>query len=429
MRIQASLCFGLLAFGLCISAAASAQEQGPDYSGDLWSRTKLTGDWGGTRTDWASKGFTTDLDFTGIYQNVVDGGFDEADDFISSADLVFNLDTGKAGLWPGGFFKTRVETRFGESVNSQAGTLQPVNADALFPAVSGRVDQDVWGITELTFTQFLSPEFGVILGLINGMGGDANELAGSPGSDDRFLNSAFRYSVIGATIPGGAPMVTLGAGAIFIPNEWIFGSVMVMDTEESSGFNPFDTNEGTTLATEWTIKHELAGQSGGQVIGLLYSFDNDFLAIGSDPRDNIPSTGAPPTDDDVLAFYYNVYQYIWSEGDRKWGVFGRFGITDGEGVFDWDMSVGLGGKGMFSSRPNDTFGLGYYYTAPSDIPLLRAVGVDDEQGVEAWYNFEITPSLHVTADLQVIDPGLVSTPLIAGADTAWVLGLRTRVNF
>ncbi len=86
-------------------------------------------------------------------------------------------------------------------------------------------------------------------------------------------------------------------------------------------------------------------------------------------------------------------------------------------------------RGMFSSRPNDTFGLGYYYTAPSDIPLLRAVGVDDEQGVEAWYNFEITPWLHVTADLQVIDPGLESTPLREGADTAWVLGVRTRVNF
>ena len=35
MRIQASLCFGLLAFGLCISAAASAQEQSADYGGDL----------------------------------------------------------------------------------------------------------------------------------------------------------------------------------------------------------------------------------------------------------------------------------------------------------------------------------------------------------------------------------------------------------
>ncbi len=97
MRMRTSLYFGLLTLGLCTSAAAFAQEQSPDYSGDLWSRTKLTGDWGGTRTDWASKGFTTELDFTGTYQNVVDGGFDEADDFVSSADLVLNLDTGKAG--------------------------------------------------------------------------------------------------------------------------------------------------------------------------------------------------------------------------------------------------------------------------------------------------------------------------------------------
>ncbi|MBW2242471.1 MAG: carbohydrate porin [Deltaproteobacteria bacterium] len=427
--MRTSLYFTLLTLAVCISAGASAQALSPDYSGDLWSRTKLTGDWGGTRTAWASKGFTIDLDYTGTYQNIVNGGFDEADDFVSSADLVLNLDTGKAGLWPGGFFKTRVETRFGKSVNSQAGTLQPVNGDALFPAVPDQVDQDVGGITELTFTQFLSPKFGVILGLINGMGGDANELAGSPGSDSHFLNSAFRYSVIAATIPGGAPMVTLAAGAIFVPNDWILGSLMLMDTEESSGHNPFDTNEGTTLATEWTIKHELGGESGGQVIGLIYSFDTDFVAIGEDPRDNIPNTGVPATDDDVLAVYYNVYQYVWSEGDRKWGVFGRFGFTDGEAIFDWDMSVGVGGKGMFSSRPNDTFGLGYYYTKPSDAAPLRLLGLDDEQGMEAWYNFEITPWFHLTADLQVIDPGQEGTPLSAGADTAWVLGLRTRLNF
>ncbi len=84
---------------------------------------------------------------------------------------------------------------------------------------------------------------------------------------------------------------------------------------------------------------------------------------------------------------------------------------------------------MFRSRPNDTFGVGYYYTAANDIVLLRAAGVDDEQGVEAWYNFEITPWFHVTPDLQIIDPGLESTQLTKGSETAWVLGVRVHVNF
>jgi porin len=438
MRIPAAVRGCVLAAGLSAGASASAYlavevpEPIPGYGGDFRSRSKLTGDWGGARSQWASKGFTADVDFTGTYQNVVAGGADETGDFIASSDLLLEFDTGKLGLWPGGFLVTRIEVRFGDPITEAAGTLQPVNADALFPLVPGRADEDVWAVSELVFTQFLTPKFGIFGGLINGQEGDSNELAGNPGSDAHFLNGAFRFALIGATVPGAVPMVTLGGGVVFIPNERIFGSVIVMDTEESSGLNPFDTDEGTTIATEWTLRHELGGQSGGQVFGLAYSFDNDFVAIGEKPRLNIPrATGAisPPTDDDAWAFYYNVYQYLRSEGSRKWGVFGRFGITEGEVSIDWDMAVGIGGKGIFGSRPKDTFGVGYYYTAAADVPLLRVVGVDDEQGVEVWYNFEVTPWFHVTADLQVVDPGLQGNALVKGSDTSWVLGVRTHLNF
>jgi porin len=298
--------------------------------------------------------------------------------------------------------------------------------------VPGHADKDVWAVSELVFTQFLTPKFGIFGGLLNGQEGDSNELAGNPGSDTHFLNAAFRFALIGATVPAAIPMVTLGAGAVFIPNERILGAVMVMDTEESSGLNPFNTDEGTTIASEWTLRHELGGQSGAQVLGLVYAFDNDFVPIGENPRINIPPLSGnikPPPDDDAWAFYYNVYQYIHSEGSRKWGVFGRFGITEGEVSIDWDVATGIGGKGIFRSRPNDTFGVGYYYTAAADVALLRLVGVDDEQGVEVWYNFEVTPWFHVTPDLQVVDPGLEGNPLAKGSDTSWVLGVRTRLSF
>src|SRR5689334_10648882 len=46
----------------------------PDYSGDLWTRSRLTGDWGGARNDLTRKGIQFDVDFTQIVQSVVDGG-------------------------------------------------------------------------------------------------------------------------------------------------------------------------------------------------------------------------------------------------------------------------------------------------------------------------------------------------------------------
>ena len=42
--------------------------------GDLRSRTQLTGDWGGLRTDLAARGLFIDLYTTGVYQRVTSGG-------------------------------------------------------------------------------------------------------------------------------------------------------------------------------------------------------------------------------------------------------------------------------------------------------------------------------------------------------------------
>jgi porin len=84
------------------------------------------------------------------------------------------------------------------------------------------------------------------------------------------------------------------------------------------------------------------------------------------------------------------------------------------------------GKGLFHARPNDTFGLGYFYIDFSDAlqstlnPLLT---FNDEQGVEAFYNFVVKDWLIVSADLQYVNPALGDT------DNAFVGGLRARVRF
>jgi len=46
------------------------------------------------------------------------------------------------------------------------------------------------------------------------------------------------------------PNVTLGGGAVIIPNENIIGKILVFGSSETAGNNPFDYDDGTTFSTE-----------------------------------------------------------------------------------------------------------------------------------------------------------------------------------
>ena len=85
---------------------------------------------------------------------------------------------------------------------------------------------------------------------------------------------------------------------------------------------------------------------------------------------------------------------------------------------------GVGGKGIILERNNDTFGLGYCYL-DYDGELPKRLGLQSPQGVEAFYNIEVTPWFHLTPDLQVIiDPGGFDD-----RDVAIAYGLRAQMIF
>jgi porin len=151
------------------------------------------------------------------------------------------------------------------------------------------------------------------------------------------------------------------------------------------------------------------------------------LSAAQDPRAFIPPLGvAPSVEDSSWAFYYNFDQFLVTEaGDpsQGWGVFGRFGVSDGDANYVHRFySAGLGGTGLIPGRDRDRFGAGYYYMELTDnrSGLLTD---DGEHGVEVFYNLAVTPWFELTADLQVVDGvGRFS-------DTAVVGGLRARITF
>ena len=87
-------------------------------AGDFWHRTQLTGDWGGARTRLAQHGVFVDLYSTGAWQDVASGGLKTGGSFVQNTQLSVNLDSGRAGLWPGGLFHFTVESRYGSSPQS-----------------------------------------------------------------------------------------------------------------------------------------------------------------------------------------------------------------------------------------------------------------------------------------------------------------------
>src|SRR5208282_5335281 len=198
-----------LAF-VILSGQASAQVDVPDtWGGDLLSRPRLTGDWGGWRDELGKKGIVFDVDLLMTPQVVTSGGRSTGGSFWGNADYTLNVDTQKLGLWPGGFFKVSADTGFGSNVFPDAGTLVPVNTAALLPAPDDRTT----ALMNATLTQFLSPQFGLVAGKINLLDSGATEFYGDYRT--QFLNTAFNFPMTLEQLP----LSTFGGGVLVLPRE------------------------------------------------------------------------------------------------------------------------------------------------------------------------------------------------------------------
>ena len=116
--------FHLAAFA--VTAGAGEAPPATPYSGDLWTRSTLSGDWWGVRNQLAEKGVTIDMSLTQVGQGIVHGGKDIGWQYSGGrGDINLSLDTQKLGLWPGGFLNVEAEGNF-------------IPADTLRKSINGR---------------------------------------------------------------------------------------------------------------------------------------------------------------------------------------------------------------------------------------------------------------------------------------------------
>ncbi len=115
---------------------------------DIWTRDKLSGDWGGLRTDLTDHGIDIDLRLLQFYQGVASGGVNTNGEYGASMDYRVNVDGKKLiGLWEGVSVQLHANTRFGEDISADAGAFALANATLLYPLPGDYSDSDITGLT------------------------------------------------------------------------------------------------------------------------------------------------------------------------------------------------------------------------------------------------------------------------------------------
>lgn len=378
---------------------------------------RLSGDWGGARTTMANQGVTFDLDSTNYYQGLLSGTGDHKFDDAGRLDAYLNFDSKKLGLWDGGLLRTHTEYRYGSLSPTLGGVVAPTNLGARLPE-----EKDTVVVTSLNLVQKVNDKINVIIGKINTVDLLASDPFFGGAGYMRFFNLAF------AAPPNGVlPPVIMGAIASVntSPISWTF---MVYDpNDRTMDYFPDDLfHDGVNVSVSGKYSAQISGRSSSIAVTGIYS-TKDGANLGELLLPSDLKTGDKSASWHASVQLAHFLHESATQPGNGWGVFVKLGASDGNpNPYQGFITGGVGGKGLFASRPNDTFGLGYFYYNLSDAlqsSITPLVEFDDETGVEAYYNYAITPWAIVAADLQYVNPAA------GGNDNALVGGVRLRIRF
>ncbi|ATN36989.1 hypothetical protein ACO34A_24785 (plasmid) [Rhizobium sp. ACO-34A] len=402
-------------------------------TGDITERTQLTGDWGGVRTDWARRGLFVDLYTTSTYQSI-SGGLEEGGSFVHNSQLAVNIDTGRAGLWDGGLLHFSLQSRYGDKAEDTltGGASVPQYTGLVLPGPF--LDENTLP-SEYFITQALSPQVAVVAGKISDIY-IPDETMFSDSYKYYFANFNFNKSPMTPNFYNPTAWAALG---VYTPTHWLALAGGVLDPNSQSDNFADDAFDKVNLYLMAIASYDIAGLPGQFSPAFNWSnkpkldLDDPFTGL---TRSQVPhavetllggatAEGLPANYKDESWFAianFSQYLYVTDAGPSLrsrmkngqvisgLGVFGRVGFApEDTNPITRYASLGLFGHGLLDSRPYDSFGIGFYYNAFSPklkdaIKTLTAgtEEVEDEKGMEIFYNLAITPAVRLIGSYQHI---------------------------
>ncbi|RJG40620.1 carbohydrate porin [Mesorhizobium sp. DCY119] len=392
-------------------------------SNSIWTQPRLLE--GGWRQELTDNGINIDAWLTQFYQGSASGGSTGEWQYGSKGDIFVTLDSAKLGLWQGLSIAAHAELLYGEDANAfgNGGILLPADTALAFPRLGGS-DQDLSVVVTQAFNERISVSFGKFNML--------DVIAKTPllggGGTDTFMNTA-----LAAPITGVTPPYLVGAN-ITVKTDPVIFTGFVYDPRNAQNENvlrdPF--SEGITGMLSATLPYQLSGRSGFLGAKVIYS-NKEGTNLSEVPNLVLPGgsnefLGTKKGSWFVGASFQQYLVQSPANPLEGWGVFGQFGISDGNpNPIEWSALLGVGGTSFIPGRNLDRWGVGYFrYSLSSDLrDGLKTIALDlrDEQGIEAFYNLAVTPWFSVTGDLQVVQP------VISAVSTEVTASLRTKIRF
>jgi porin len=413
----------------CAGAQPSFGQSEPDGSAlgreaaSLFQRPTLTNDWFGQKHAMLDAGLDLRVEWSQFYQGLARGEGPHDWEYGGKLDALMRLNLERLGFWEGLSLTAQGYLNYGENVNGMGGALIPVNAGLAFPGDEGADRSDLMAL-------FLTQRFGdvgsISVGKINMIElARATPLRGG-GGVDTFWNVG-----LAAPITGLVPVTAFGAMAQ-INVQPVALSLFVYDPKDATNRDPLDDpfEEGVNTMGIATLRTSIAGRAGFYGMRGIYS-TREGLNL-ADIEDLFLPPEAQNINTEQGSWYAGVQmqQYLVQDPNDPrvgWGVFGEIGISDGNpNPLRWGGYIGLGGTSFIPGREDDRFGVGYFKYGLSEHlkeGLASIVNLDDESGVEIFYNWAATPWLRISGDLQFIDPGFGDF----GDDI--FAGIRTNVRF
>jgi porin len=399
---------------------------------DLWHRSELTDDWGGTRSRWKEHGLEMTFTLAGFVQGTAAGGLRRDTEWNGKWESEFDLDFEKLWGWKNWSGVIKAEYRFGGPVLGGTGAINTVNTDVIVPASQG----SVFAVTAVNFTRNFEINskkgelIAVSFGRFNTL--DIQEKFFGGAGLDKFFNVA---QIGPLTALRQVPNVTNGAGVDYQRNGESFISFGILDPNDHSTNVGLDHlfADGVTLSPVINLPTKWFGRSGKHTFSYTVTTKKytPFDAIKQVVIPGPPVNPIQPKGGSSSISYVG-RQYIVDRGpDDGWGVFTQVSFADrNTSPVTKFLDIGIGGNGIFTGRRQDDFGIAYAYTGLSsvlkenlNVATLGNVRPHAEHQFEGFYNFHLAPWLKLTGDMQII------RPVVSRAKTAVIPGGRLEVIF
>ena len=410
-------------------------------TGDFANRTQVNGDWGGVRTEFAKHGWFFDVYTTSAYQDVTSGGMKTGSAFVQNTQASVNVDLGRSGLTDGGLFHFTLQSRYGATPGSS------FTAGTVVPQYTGLVEPGPYLYkntlpSEYFLVQPLTKKFSVVLGKISDVYILDQTLFGN---SFKYYFANFNFNKNPITTQFYNPTAWAGL-AVFTPTEnWAIGGG-VLDTESKSSNLALNAFKWCNVYLTSIFSYNIAGLPGQITPSFNWSnkpkvdFSRPFAPVIGFADQQVTSLLGEPTMIGLPMNYKHEswfaianasqYLYVTDDADTVKGKLKSGQPVNGVGVFvrggyapqssntvNGDGSIALFAHGLVEDRPYDSFGAGFYYNKISGL-LKRDISeltlftrnIQDEKGMETFYDFAITPAIRFIPSYQHI-----WNPLIAQA--------------